>query len=262
MNSKSLKQKTVLTVLAVLLALVVVSTATYAWFTFSPSARVEPMQGKISEGGIEILISNSPDGPFTETCDLILSSTADVLHPVSTADLKTFSIASRQNKDGIVTAFRDITDEVGKYILKGTVYLTCIDSPCDVYFEMDYLDFGADIQALAAMRFGMIIDGNTYIFKLDEFGNTVSAAKRATVDRENSVYDGAALIDDPSENIRPYANTGTLDNPQPGDAPLAHIDADAVITVDYFMYLEGCDENCYNAVMDKDIALSFGFVGV
>lgn len=262
MNTKNIKQKTYFVVLAVVLALLVLSTATYAWFTFSPSAKVEPMQGKISEGGIEILISNSPDGPFGETCDLILSSTADVLHPVSTSDLKTFSIASRQNKDGIVAAFRDVTDEVGKYILNGTVYLTSVDSACDVYFEMDYLDFGSDIQALAAMRFGMIIDGNAYIFKLDEFGNTAIAAKRATVDRDNSVYDGSALIDDPSKYISPYANTGSLENPQPGEAPLAHIEADEVITVDYFMYLEGCDENCYNAVMDKNIALSFGFVGV
>ncbi|MCQ2553421.1 MAG: hypothetical protein MJ150_03860, partial [Clostridia bacterium] len=243
-------------------ALLVLSTATYAWFTFSPAATVEPMQGKISEGGIEILISNSPDGPFAESCDLILSSTADVLHPVSTADLKTFSIASRQSKEGIVTGFRNISEDVGKHIIKGTVYLTSIDSPCDVYFEMDYMDFGTDIQALASMRFGMIIDGNTYIFKLDEFGNTAAATKRATVEKENSVYNGSELIADPSVSIKSYSNSGTLENPVAGDAPLAHINADEVITVDYFLYLEGCDENCFNDVMNKDVALSFGFVGV
>ena len=37
--------------------------------------------------------------------------------------------------------------------------------------------------------------------------------------------------------------------------------AEEVATVEYWLYLEGCDPNCYNPVQSKDIALQLGFAG-
>ena len=39
------------------------------------------------------------------------------------------------------------------------------------------------------------------------------------------------------------------------------LDADEIATVEYWLYLEGCDDQCVNAVQSRASELQFAFVG-
>ena len=265
MNQKALKKSAVLAAVMILILLIVLSTATYAWFTFTPYVYVTEMIGRISDTGIELLISNNEAGPFDVTTNLILTNNTEVLSPITTNNLKDFFIASAQDSNGIVQSYSEVKTDVDKYILHGTVYLTSIDSPCDIYFDPAFLNFGEDIQALASMRIGFIFggsDGGSYIFKLDELVDLSDAKERVTITTDGKVYSKDGLVDDPALAFAPYNGSNSEAGVIAGQKPLAHIDADEVIPVEFFLWLEGCDINCFNAAQGKDLALQFGFMGV
>ena len=270
MNFKSLRQTAFLSVIAALVILSVLSAATFAWFTFSNDTNVTPISGTVSRGEGSLLISDSPTGPFDVTCVLPYESTGDALYPVSTADLASFYAPLAQT-GGIVTAYRDATDDVNARTLHGRVYLKAEVVDCDVCFWPASLSFGADEQALAAMRLGLRISTvsgvHTYIFRLDEFGATGAAAAQRTTAQAGVVVsgigpDGAPVYTaDPAALTGPYSATVTEESIIAGAAKLCTLLADEVATVEYWLYLEGCDENCINVVQSRDVALQLGFAG-
>lgn len=148
-------------------------------------------------------------------------------------------------------------------MIHGKLYLKSTDSDCDVYFAKELLDFGDNAQALASMRLGLITgSGESYIFRLDDMADTSSATKRLTVEKAGSVYGAAGLVSDPALSLSGYFAGGTLDAPAAGSSRLLHIAMGYVVSVEYFLWLEGCDENCFNDVQSKELSLSFGFVGI
>lgn len=239
---------------------------TYAWFTFDPYTKVTPMEGKISEGSANLLISESRSGPFDKQCELHPASLPQVLSPVSTANLSGFYTAARQNKEGITTHFREVSGEIGNYLISGTVYLQCKGGSCTVYLQSPPLALGTDGQWLAAGRLGLKITGgdgrvSSYIFRLDALGSTAGAQERKTITADNSVVAGItgdgspSFSADPSRSIGDYLyGTGT---PQ----SLCDLAMDEIAQVDYWVYLEGCDTACYNPVQSRDVALQLGFTG-
>lgn len=265
MEIKSLKKSAVLAGIMILLLLIVLSTATYAWFTFTPYVYVTEMKGRISETGVELLISNNENGPFDITTNLILTNDTEVLTPITTNNLEEFYVASGQDSNGIVKSYQEVKTGVDKYLLHGTVYLTSIDNPCDVYFDPAFMYFGEDVQALASMRVGFIFGGyggGSYIYKLDELADLSKAEKRVTITTDGKVYSKDGLVDDPALAFAPYNGSNDGKEVIAGEKALTHIEADEVISVEYFLWLEGCDINCFNAVQGKDLALQFGFMGV
>ena len=279
MDFKSLRQTAFLAVIAALIILSVLSAATFAWFSFSNDTNVTPISGTVSRGDGSLLISSSPNGPFDVTCELTHESTGDALAPISTADLVSFYLPQLQ-ANGVVISYTDGTDRVNELTLHGRVYLMAEGSDCEVYFWRDSLSFGTDIQALAAMRLGLrfttAAGTQTYIFRLDEFGATGGAEAQQTVNMLNTVVSGLETIsildgrstavqpiiaDDPAQLTAPYTATVTDDDILAGTSPLCFLEQDEVGTVEYWLYLEGCDENCINAVQSRDVALQLGFAG-
>jgi hypothetical protein len=63
---------------------------------------------------------------------------------------------------------------------------------------------------------------------------------------------------------RPDAVSGGRDERRcpAGQEILCTIANNQVATVEYWYYLEGCDENCINAVQSRDAILQLGFAGV
>ena len=57
---------------AVLTGLIAVSAVTYAWITLAVGTftNVTPMEGKISKGDGNLLISENQEGPFDQQCSL------------------------------------------------------------------------------------------------------------------------------------------------------------------------------------------------
>ena len=71
-------------------------------------------------------------------------------------------------------------------------------------------------------------------------------------------------MDDPAKELGGYmAVAGEHENEyNPGAGKLVSLEADEVATVSYYLYLEGCDEQCSNAVQNKSSEIQLAFAGV
>ncbi|MGM9613173.1 MAG: hypothetical protein ACI3XZ_06660 [Butyricicoccus sp.] len=270
---KSYRMQIIFGVVTLLAAIIAVSSATYAWFTFSSDTNVEPLEGGIGYGEGNLLIANTPDGPFSDSCALSAFGADVLLQPLSTADLSTFYAARGQNRDGISIGFAQDENFAASAVC-GTLYLKSELADSAVYFDRNALDFGSDNQALASMRLGLVITAQNkryvHIFSLDSMGNTANAEERRTIEQPGAVVaavDAAGkpdFVSDPAADIFGYCAKAT-DDPEyarPGDSVLCTLSADEVARVDYYLYLEGCDDNCINAVQGRMIALALGFTGM
>ena len=269
---KNARMQIVAAVASLLVAALVLSSATYAWFTFSASTNVEPMEGGVGYGDGNLLISNAFDGPYAESCDLPAVGEGLRLQPISTANLYSFFSAREHDKNGITTAFvrKDAIDDIA---VCGTVYLKSEGADNAIYFNRNALSFGEDMQALAAMRLGIVISDEAgdrkYIFRLDALGDTSQAAAQQTVEQPGMVVFDAddtgkpVFYPDPALDIAAYCAKETDDPeyPAPGENMLCLLRGEDVARVDYYLYLEGCDENCINEVQGRDLALALGFTG-
>ncbi len=272
---KRLRKSLVMAIVGMIFFLVSVTGVTYAWFTISGRAHtnVTPMGGTVSDGDTLLLISTAESGPFDRECDLVFAGDAQALKPVSTADLENFYRVTMQNKEGVAVSYENADDRVDTETLHGTVYLKCEGAPCNIYFNGEELQLGSDAQALAAMRLGLKItnhDGSrTFVMKLDDLGSTAAAQSNATVPTTGTVVsaisDGgnAVYVSDPAVNISDYtAQAAGNDEYNAGANELFSLDADEVATVEYWLYLEGCDEQCVNEVQNIDSDIRLAFAGV
>lgn len=274
MEKANLRRTAGIAVIWLFILAAILVTATYAWFTFSPDTNVTPMSSTISNGGASLLISNEENGTFDKTCALTPEGTDYIFNPVSTADLTSFFSDKAQNRKGISTLFKDVTQQVNENMMHGKVYLKCENGDCDVYFYRSGLAFGEDTQALAALRLGLNITTtsgqHTYIFRLDEMGDTASAESAVTITEEGSVIASideggeASFVQDPSLEMTEYLTTETsADDTEPGagNTALCRLTAGETAEVEYWLYLEGCDSQCIGVVQEKDIDLQLAFAG-
>lgn len=268
---KYYKAQIVFGVLTLLALLIASTSATYAWFASSTDTNVEPLSGGIGYGEGNLTISSSPEGPFSDTCELDLPAEGLLLRPLSTADLQTFYTAVAHDRNGISTVFAEDT-QYADSALCGSVYLLSEGGESGVYLSPDALDFGEDVQALASLRLGLVFTSSrgtsVHMFRLDDMGDTAGAELRQTVEQPGCVISSlnaggqADFVSDPADQLSDYFSGGDEDNMIPGRSMLCTLPADEVVRVDYYLYLEGCDENCINAVQSRDLALSLGFTGI
>ena len=207
METRRLWASLVLTALTLVILCAVLTASTYAWFTFDPYTNVTPMEGKISDGDTNLLISESKDGPFEVKCGLHPTAMAELLQPVSTLDLTKFYASSAQNRDGISIRYKDVTEEPEKWLIQGTVYLQSLGTGSHVYFDKETLKLGEDIQVLAAGRLGLKLTDSdekseVLLFKLDDLGNTAGAESRKTVDADKEVVVGGINEDNVADFLR------------------------------------------------------------
>ena len=272
---KRLRKSLVMAVVGMIFFLISVTGVTYAWFTASGRAHtnVTPMGGTVSDGDTNLLISTAESGPFDRECNLVSAGDAQALKPVSTADLESFYRVIMQNKEGIAVSYENADDRVDSDTFHGTVYLKSEGAPCNVYFNGEELQLGSDAQALAAMRLGLKItnhDGSrTFVMRLDDLGSTAAAEAKATVPAAGTVVSGisgsgvASYVSDPAVNVSDYmAQAAGNDEYTAGANELFSLDADEIASVEYWLYLEGCDEQCVNQVQNIDSDIRLAFAGV
>lgn len=263
-----------LTIFWIIFLIIAAVGTTYAWFTVTgmPSTNITPMAGTVSEGDTNLLISNSYGGSFDKTCELVLDGNPGSLRPLSTADLTHFYRSTAQNNEGITVLYANADNRVDQDALHGTVYLQCQNASCDVYFNRDELNLGSDAQALAAMRLGMRITSSagtqTLIFRLDDMGATGGAQSARTIASAGSVVASIAgsgepvYTSDPSQGIGGYMAQTNGNAYNPGSQKLMTLQAEEVATVEYWLYLEGCDDQCINPVRNRASQLRLAFAGV
>ncbi|MBR6150256.1 MAG: hypothetical protein IKQ25_03155 [Lachnospiraceae bacterium] len=259
-------------VIWVVLSLLAVAGVTYAWFTFNPDTNVEPMSSTISDGDVALLISPDINMQFETSCLLPKSSSGN-LEPVSTVNLQNFYAANLQTRQGISVGFQECRDELETYTIHGRIYLKSLKDGCQVFFNRAGMGFGDDPQMLAALRLGMKITSSegekTYIFHLNDMGDVSSATSMQTTAQERVVVGSLAengnpnYVNDPAVGLSDYfAVIGAQRLPQAGRASLCTIDANEIVSVEYWLYLEGCDEQCINAVQEKEAFIQLSFAGV
>lgn len=275
MERKTLGRAVYLSVVWLIVLAALLVTATYAWFTFSPYTNVTPMSGSIGGGEGDLLIANRIDGTYDKECTLILDGTLEELSPMSTADLTQFYISTAQNRNGMSILFGDVSDQVNSRSMHGRVYLKSEGGDCDIYLYRPGLNLGGDGQTLSALRLGLAIstgtESNRYILNLDALGNTDAATSIQTVPIANTVVSAidtegnATFVTDPSQDISGFLvgeQGGEDANPKAGDRALCTLKAGEIAQVEYWLYLEGCDDNCIGDVQRKDINLQLSFSGV
>ena len=267
MEKRRLWASLLITAFTLIVLCVALVASTYAWFTFDPFTNVMPMEGKISDGDTNLLISLEKDTGYDTKCELKPVHKADTLYPVSTQSLEKF-YTSKAQKDKISIQFKDVTNEPEKWLIHGTVYLKSFGTGSKVYFNKKTLNFGEDLQVLAACRLGLKItveeeEPITLIFKLDDMGNTADASATRTVSATGEVVVASTNSDDtpnykedPAKRINDYS-LDEVNEPK----ELCVLGADEVASVEYWFYMEGCDDHCSNPVQKKDLELVLGFRG-
>lgn len=256
----------------VLIALIAIGGVTFAWFTFSPDTKVEPLGSTVSSGETALFISNRPDDGFDVYCEMPPKGEGD-LEPISTVDLNRFYSASGQDRDGITVSCRDVTDKLPQMAITGTLYLKSLKDDCQIYLYRPNMRIDTDGQTLAALRLGLRFTTQSgvvnHIFALNNMGNTSGAESRLTIPTPGTVMSGAgengavSYAADPCKELAMYLATenGAYDV-TPGAESLCTIQANEVVTVEYWLYLEGCDVNCFNPVQNKDVNFQLSFAGV
>lgn len=275
MERKKLGRTAFLAIVWMIVLAAIMVTATYAWFTFSPVTKVTPMSSTIGKGDLNLLISNQKNGQFDKECALTPDSSSEVLRPLSTVDLNRFYVSTVQNKNGISILFSDASNQVDSRTIHGRVYLKCDNGDCEVYLRRSGLNLGGDEQTLAALRLGLLISTesgtHTYILKLDALGNMNAVTARPTVPEADTVVSSvddrgnASYAEDPALDISPFfaREQGTdAEQLEAGDTALCTLKDGEIASVEYWLYLEGCDDNCIGDVQNKDIGLQLSFAGV
>lgn len=253
-------------VLWLLLLVVALGAVTLAWFSSSRYTNVTPVAHTVSDSGTELLIGASESGPFDTSCEL--ANVDKTLYPISTADLSSFWRAGFQNASGITTDYVDCTANVGDFALTGSFYLKGTSTPLAVYLYQSQMSVASDPQLLAALRVGFVIHSasgtQTRIFACDDLGSTAGATSQRTTAEEGVVVAGSgswSYTPDPALSIggSTMDGEGNAPTPRAGAAPVCTLAADEVARVDYFVYMEGCDENCINEAQSRDLSLAFAF---
>jgi hypothetical protein len=102
-------------------------------------------------------------------------------------------------------------------------------------------------------------------------GTTSSASTTTTVPTSGTVVSTvgtsgtAEYVNDPSVNFTDYfavENSSDDTKPKAGTEKLTSLEQDEVASVEYWLYLEGCDDNCINDVQNKNVSLQLAFAGV
>ena len=284
MSNKDLRKTTLLTsIVWLLLALMALGGAAFAWFTFSVTTNITPIASSIGSGGVDLKISESYNGPFDAQCTLTYQNNENSsLYPVSTSTLDRWYEPVSQDRNGISTRFREITEQntLDGMTFHGKVYLLAENQDCDIYLNRADMTFDMANATDQAARLGLIFRNDMtgqelsrVILRLDDMSmerSGASAETTQTVSQENAVIDEIdgsgypAFANDPAEDINEYmAYTETQQGGiTVGNKQLTRLPANTVITVEYYLYLEGCDENCVNSIQDGDMMINLGFAGV
>lgn len=247
-----MKKTIFLSVILSLVAFITLTISTFAWFTQQNFVFTEMYTAEVNGDEIELLISLSETDEYDVECELIPDNIPKKLLPVSTGDLQHFFKPMKMLKNGVATEYKEI--DKTESVIYGTLFLKA-NEDCDVYIDEENFDISLTGFVSAGLRLGLEINNEIYIFNLDKGENKEA---RITTEKENVVVMSAegkntSYVTDPSLPIDDYYLSG--------GNKIATLLKDEPTAVRYWIYIEGCDINCVNNIIDKDINIKFAFTG-
>ncbi len=277
MGKKKLIRAYLLAVMWCVIAMTVLISSTYAWFTLQAVATITPMRGTVGTADGTLLISNQPNTGFDVSCELIPDEGFQELKPLTTDDLRDFYRLDFYDSAHQSYHYLSATDRFRTDALHGYLYLKSEDSSFDVYLHPEQFLVTAPEQVLAALRIGFRIQSRegiqTHIYKADYFRSTRDETGLQMV--QDTTIGGNVVagltaeglpvyLIDPAVEVTDYLAAWTPEQTgfQPGFHTFCHVAQDEIATVEYFIYVEGCDVHCVNELQAQGLEVQFGFAGV
>lgn len=269
---------------SVLAIVLVLSAATYAWFSTNQNVATDKASARSGTDSLELQISQTGSGGFQGSDETAIvqvnASSSTQLMPVSTADLNTF-VYNSVSVNNMASSFQVVEGE--DYYYHGRIYLRAMMEGNDGGGRMAlYLDQDSSVggnlaqaeagQLLNAARLGLTFDsGSPVIFSLSDTQNAQENQVR------NTVLDGVLLegnkvlrtaggmitaVDDPAIPIADrtiVVNDTTVTLPE---QPLIYMTLGQIYTVDIYFYIEGCDSDCSDSISYDEADLHLAFYGI
>lgn len=239
MKANSRRRVLISSMAMLLVALVALSTATFAWFSTKTTATAKGVNVKTSQASSLVLSLDQQE--WKSEIDLGIANadgTSKVLEPGSTADLSTWFAATSTGYDlGTVDTTTITSGAAGTNYAAKTFYIKSIGEDLSVDWSIVF-DANQETTDKAYMRTAMTLTDTTTnnVFWWSDDGATTAAISKAdgtTADVESSA-----------------AVTGTM----------ATLDADKVYTLNIYVWFEGQDAQCIDSnagtVCDFDVVFS------
>ncbi len=284
MKKPGLLSKTWGVLLMLIIVLVALTAATYAWFSSNRVVDTDTVQTRSGTTTLELQVSSQGgdgfNGADVSNIVQVNATSSDELFPVSTADLKTFVYNSTTVGD-MASGFVTVKDEKRYY--HGRIYLKAAaegqpqGSTMALYLDESEAAGGALLtetsgQLSHAARLGLTFDGaNAVIFYLSDKTNAQAERVQNTslngaLLEEGQVLDGSSgtvrAVKDPAVALASYTIVMEGDNTILPDKPLLNMELNKIYPVDIYFYLEGCDPDCSDAISYDGVDLHLAFYGV
>ena len=212
---KKLKSRFTSGALALLIALLAVISATYAWYIYNTGRHTTKVR-MAAGAGVNLQISNSYDGTYGSAA--VLDSFSGSLNPVSTDRIsggfqKVLGFTNgTENQSNLVASLFGKGDYTDYY--KTSLFLRTNGDPTDIYIaDIGFEDSDPDNPISSAIRAGFAVHttGNSqpeYIFAISDKKNP-QADYNTAKGKEGDVLESGAVIGYVSEPTKYYSTEGS-----------------------------------------------------
>ena len=243
-TQKSFKKKALLSSLAMLMvALVALSSATFAWFSTKTTATAEKLSANTTQG-TNLMISESKTSGWTQALTFANKDTT-TLDPVSTDDLTKWYAAKADGWDDQKAGTGDnALKEVGKtgYVLEQDIY---------VKYDAAEGDFNLNVSLNPTANSGTLDYYRVAITPI-----TTDADLQTPAGFTQNIYANSAEVRADDATYANYtANTST------SNIALGKITAKQIYGYHVSIWFEGEDVDCIDSNSTNDISLAFSFAG-
>ena len=276
-DKKIIKRSAVLALIWVLIAVIALTSATFAWFTANSKASTTQMKVNSRRfNNLTLEISELGGVAFEAQDEVILNQVNGQdqmnLMPVSTADLKTFVYCTANDEAESSSVFAVLTTETNYYHARFYMMVTSdYDESANVDLFIEGLPFTNEDGTVSggilnAIRLGIVVDDtDTYIFRqskgADESSNAYLNGELIPANSVIGVENGEmSVTDDPAVLLGTYTADWTEDGTP--ETYLMTTRLNEIHKVDLYIYLEGCDPDCDEEIQLDEFDFELNFFGV
>ena len=283
-NRKKLKNRLTTGVFALLIALIAVVSATYAWYIYNTSRHTTKVR-MAAGAGVNLQISNSYSGTYGSAA--VLDSFSGRLNPVSTNRIsggfqKVLGFTNgTENQSNLVASLFGKGDYSDYY--NTSLFLKTNGDPTDIYIaDIGFEDSDSKNPISSAIRVGFVVhkvgkkqpSQGEYIFAISDKKNP-QAEYNTAKGKEGDVLD-CTKTDGTTVTFTPYTSDAYCSyNQNTGEVTLRKSSlklcsisgndgaAGEPVQIDLYIWLEGCDEDCTGNLSSQTLKnLSVSFAGV
>ena len=283
-NRKKLKNRLTTGVFALLIALIAVVSATYAWYIYNTSRHTTKVR-MAAGAGVNLQISNSYSGTYGSAA--VLDSFSGRLNPVSTNRIsggfqKVLGFTNgTENQSNLVASLFGKGDYSDYY--NTSLFLKTNGDTTDIYIaDIGFEDSDSKNPISSAIRVGFVVhkvgkkqpSQGEYIFVISDKKNP-QAEYNTAKGKEGDVLD-CTKTDGTTVTFTPYTSDAYCSyNQNTGEVTLRKSSlklcsisgndgaAGEPVQIDLYIWLEGCDEDCTGNLGSQTLKnLSVSFAGV